>query len=225
MFHTNDRDGDKTDLQLMENPSDAGDQAAAHVQKGRVAIVIGVIKNYSPAQLLSIAMDVARGYVLRLKINQCGRFLQARKHIRIIRNNGFIELGDTVKIFSGVKLSVYGTDHRAMLKIGSHVSIGDRTEIHCGKNIAIGDHCVIAWDVVILDHDYHRLNSPTQVHKPVRIEDHVWIGCRAIILKGVRIGKGSVVAAGSVVTRDVPENTLVAGNPAKIVKTDIYWAP
>ncbi len=225
MFRTNDHDHDKTDVQIMEKTSGTDDNVAVHPQKGRVAIVANAIKNTSPVQLVAFVRYVTRGYVLRLKINKCGKFLQACKNIRILRNNCIIEVGDLVKIFSGVKMSVYGTDHLAMLKIGSNVSIGDRTEIHCGKEIFIGDNCLIAWDVVIMDRDYHRFNSQEPVYKAVHIEDHVWIGCRAIILKGVHIGRGSVVAAGSVVTCDVPENTLVAGNPAKIVKTGIYWAP
>lgn len=209
----------------MEHTSNVDDNVAVSPQQGRVSIVTNTIKNTSPSQLLTFVLYVARGYVLRLKINKCGRFLQACKNIRILRKNCFIEFGDLVKIFPGVKLSVCGTDHRAVLKIGNHVSIGDRTEIHCGKEISIGDHCLIAWDVMIMDRDYHKFNSQVLVYKAVHIEDHVWIGCRAMILKGVQIGRGSVVAAGSVVTCDVPENTLVAGNPAKIVKTDIYWAP
>ena len=55
------------------------------------------------------------------------------------------------------------------------------------------------------------------------IEDNVWVGSRALILKGVRVGKGSIVAAGAVVTKDVPQNCIVAGNPAKIVKENISW--
>ena len=168
---------------------------------------------------------MVRGYFLRLKVDKCGAFLQACKSVRIVRKNCSINIGDHVKIFSRVRLSVYGTDHPATLTIGSNTSLGDRTEIHCGKEIVIGNHCIIAWDVVIMDRDYHRLNTPVPVYKPVHIEDNVWIGCRAIILKGVRIGKGSVVAAGSVVTRDVPSDTLVAGNPAQVIKTNIYWAP
>jgi acetyltransferase-like isoleucine patch superfamily enzyme len=184
-----------------------------------------MIKGTSFKELLELSGYIRRGFFLRYKIDRCGKFLQANKHIQVIKKNCTVELGDYVKIFSNVKLSVTGGEGKALLKIGNHASIGNRTEIHCGKEITIGDNCIIAWDVVIMDWDYHRLNGKVPVRKPVHIEDNVWIGCRAIILKGVTIGKGSVVAAGSVVTRDVPPNTLVAGNPAKIVKTDVYWDP
>ena len=58
---------------------------------------------------------------------------------------------------------------------------------------------------------------------PIHIGNHVWVGVRAIILKGVTIGDGAIIAAGSVVTRDVPANTLVGGVPAKIIKDNISW--
>ena len=58
---------------------------------------------------------------------------------------------------------------------------------------------------------------------PGEIEENVWVGSRALILKGVRVGKGSIVAAGAVVTKNVPPNCIVAGNPAKVVKENISW--
>ena len=75
----------------------------------------------------------------------------------------------------------------------------------------------------LTDYDYHSLSMNTPKSKPIIIQDDVWIGRRAIILKGVTIGEGAVVAAGSIVTKDVPPHTLVAGNPAKIIKKEVNW--
>ena len=59
---------------------------------------------------------------------------------------------------------------------------------------------------------------------PIVIQDHVWLGMNVIVLKGVTIGEGAIVAAGSIVTKDVPPHCLVAGVPAKVVKTDVTWS-
>ena len=108
--------------------------------------------------------------------------------------------------------------------------------------IEIGSYCLISWNVGIADSDFHpieprsatRTPSPSPPSykdrpprppirtAPVRIADHVWIGMNAVILKGVTIGENSVVAAGSVVAKSVPANTIVAGNPAVVVKTSRY---
>ena len=82
----------------------------------------------------------------------------------------------------------------------------------------------MAHNVTIMDSDFHHIESENHVMtKPVTIRDNVWIGNGATILKGVTIGEGSVIAAKSVVTRDVPPHTIVAGNPAKVIKEDISW--
>ena len=107
------------------------------------------------------------------------------------------------------------------------------------NKIEIGSHCLISWNVGIADSDFHPLEPAQRVidaqalapffknrpprpklkTAPVKIADNVWIGMNAVILKGVIIGENSVVAAGSVVTKSVPPNTVVAGNPATVVKT------
>lgn len=122
------------------------------------------------------------------------------------------------------------------------VSIGNNTTIRYGSivisscGISIGDNVIISNNVLIYDNNSHPTDpkmreemSKSGFHselwsfvyadkKPVVIEDNVWIGERTTILKGVRIGKGSIVASNAVVTKDVPPYTIVAGNPAKIVK-------
>ncbi|MGG3449615.1 acyltransferase [Domibacillus aminovorans] len=186
---------------------------------------LNVYKSKSIREILSFMNNLTRGFVISRKFDKCGHFLKVAGKIRFIKKNGYVELGDNVLLYADVKLSVVGTDHKSKLTIGNNIAIGDRTEIHCGKEIVIGDNCNISWDVVIMDRDYHRLNKQEHVYNPVYISDNVWIGCRSVILKGVKIGKGAVIAAGSVVTKDVPPNTVVGGNPAKILRDNIYWRP
>lgn len=101
-------------------------------------------------------------------------------------------------------------------------TINSNCEIYCNEKIDIGSNVIIAPDVIIRDSDAHSINE-RDCSQPIIIGDHVWICTRAIILKGVTIGDGSVVAAGTVVTEDVPAYSLVAGNPGKVVKNNILW--
>ena len=151
--------------------------------------------------------------------------LQVAGRLRLLKKGGRIEIGERVFLWPDVKLSVRGDDHEARLVIGDRTSIGDRSEIHCGREVTIGSDCLFAWDVVLLDRDYHHLDSPNEVCEPVLIGDRVWVGARAMILRGVTIGDGAVVAAGSVVVSDVPAAALVAGNPARVVRERVTWSP
>ena len=94
------------------------------------------------------------------------------------------------------------------------------------QKIIIGDGCWIAWDVNIIDTDFHSIsiNGDTgETVKTVRIGNRVWIGARALILKGVTIGDGAVIAAGSVVTGDIPAGCLAAGVPARVIRERVTW--
>lgn len=162
---------------------------------------------------------VLRGILNKWKFNQAGRLLRMEKGVRVMKNNGSIIVGEKVFLHRYVKLSAYG----GKIEIGNNSYIGDRTEIHSGESVKIGSGVNIAWDCNILDRDYHAFESDSEVVKSVVIGDHVWIGCRSIILKGVTIGEGAVVAAGSTVTHDVPPGCLVAGNPARVIKENIKW--
>lgn len=123
----------------------------------------------------------------------------------------------------------------AHIRVGSRSMINGGVCIHAAAGVDIGDDVLIAWDVLIMDTDFHSrlfaerkddvllsLQNKNRDFRgvktaPIRIADKAWIGTRAIILKGVSIGEGAIVGAGSVVTRDVPPWTIVAGNPARVV--------
>lgn len=167
--------------------------------------------------------DITNGSIIAKKTkNKLGSVL-ARGKQRIRINNGELKFENRVFLYPNTRISVDGVNKKAILEIGEYTQIGDRTEIHVGNKVSIGKNCAISWDVCILDRDYHYFNSNKEEAKEIIIEDNVWIGCRATILKGVKIGKGSVIAANSVVTKDVPERCCVAGNPAKVIKENIYW--
>lgn len=109
----------------------------------------------------------------------------------------------------------------ATLTLGNSF-INSDAKIRCHKSISIGDGCAISHDFTIMDSNAHYLNGEKKT-EPIVIEDNVWIGTRVTILPGVRVGKGSVIAAGAVVTNDVPENCIVGGVPARVLKENITW--
>ena len=108
------------------------------------------------------------------------------------------------------------------IKIGKFSLITPGVRIMAAESIVIGDACMIAHGAYISDADWHGIYDraePVGKTKPVIIKDNVWIGDSAIICKGVTIGDNSIIGAGAVVTKDVPSNSVFAGNPAKLVKT------
>ena len=113
-------------------------------------------------------------------------------------------------------------DYPWNISIGDQSSIGEHAWVYGLDKIVIGSHCCIGEDVRLLtgSHDVHS-SCFDLVTRPIAVQDNVWIATGAIVLPGVTIGEGAVVAAGAVVTKDVPPWTVVAGNPAKVVKRRI----
>lgn len=128
---------------------------------------------------------------------------------------GRIEVGNCA-FFPGVRLECW---RGASISIGDGTYLNRNTEIVAARSVKIGRDCKIGRDVLIMDTDQHALPGSELMVAPVVIEDRAWIGARAIVLKGVRIGHDSVVGAGSVVTRDVPARTIVAGQPGRVVRS------
>jgi acetyltransferase-like isoleucine patch superfamily enzyme len=138
---------------------------------------------------------------------------------------------------SHVRARLLVFNYGGKITIGENVYIGEGTRIWSGESVIIEDNVLISHDVNIIDTNSHELASIERTERyikliqngpwatqgsiitaPILIKKHAWISFRSIILKGVTIGEGAIVAAGSVVTKDVPDFAVVGGNPAQIIK-------
>jgi acetyltransferase-like isoleucine patch superfamily enzyme len=157
------------------------------------------------------------GLLLKLKLPQSGVLvvMAGWRLPEIDDRGGRIEVGDC-GFFPGVRLECW---RDAVIRIGSGSYLNRNTEIVAAASVEIGRDCKIGRDVLVMDTDQHALPDHPLEARPVVIEDRVWIGARAIVLKGVRIGHDSVVGAGSIVTRSVPPRTVVAGQPARVIRS------
>lgn len=149
-------------------------------------------------------------------------FRSVRPSRLILRDNSRLICRGHIQTFEAVKIECL---HNAVVEIGDKSYINHDSEIRCRERVTIGNNVSIAYNVLIQDSDYHTTYNedgiPKPVTLPITIEDNVWIGANVIILKGVSIGEGSIVAAGSVVTKSAPAHSLVGGNPARIIRQNI----
>lgn len=148
-----------------------------------------------------------------------------------IRNSGILELGDNFKITSNKNYNLIGGQgytsmvvlENAQLKIGKNFGISN-SSIYAAKSIKIGDNVAIGSNCKIWDTDFHSIYLKDREEdinirtNEIVIKNGAWIGGFSTILKGVVIGENSVIAAGSVVTKSIPDNELWGGNPAKFIK-------
>lgn len=158
-----------------------------------------------------------------------GRSFIAQDHCEIncLAQRGIV-LGDKVTVGSFAIIrptNLYGGEPGLGLKMGDNSSIGPYSYIGCSGYIEIGNNVMISPRVSIYseNHNFEDIDVPMMdqgvTRSFVKVEDDCWIAANSIILAGVTIGRGAVVAAGSVVTKDVPPYSVVAGNPAKVIKS------
>jgi acetyltransferase-like isoleucine patch superfamily enzyme len=194
--------------------------AERHVRKGALRHLVSKVY-YAP--------------LLRRRARSVGRGLVLYEDIPKIFGNLAIELGDRVTLSGQQVWFACGDESPKYLRIGNDSYVGFAAEIFCGTEISIGKHVLIANHVLLNGYDGHPLDPfaraagdrpSSEGYGPIRIGDYAWVGSKAIVLKNVSIGRGAVVASGAVVTKDVPDLTVVAGNPAstiRIIEAPIGW--
>ncbi len=153
------------------------------------------------------------------------------KRFRSVRQPG-LQLGNRVRVYTWTEFNIEPT---GVVQVGDDCTLAGAVFM-CAERISIGRGVIVSYNVTIADSDFHprdpelrkkdalanapegdRTQRPTVVARPVLIEDDVWIGIGAIILKGVHIGAGARIGAGAVVTRDVPAGATLVGNPARLI--------
>lgn len=138
--------------------------------------------------------------------------------------------------FTHIRGELLNFAHGGEISIGQYCYIGEYSKLWSASHIHIGDRVLISHAVTILDslthpisasarHDHYRTiienGHPKSINldeQPVEIGDDVWIGCMSVIFRGVKIGQGAIVGAGSIVTNSIPPWTVVAGNPARVIR-------
>lgn len=200
----------------------------------RLKYWFGYCKNNGvPAFLIILLRYVYLNLYLRRRFLFCGALnLASGFQIAGYKNISIKSISSGPRLRMDAIMDYYGVKYNPALKIGANLSLGSDVHIGCISSITIGDNVLIGSRVTIIDHD-HGVYSGSEDNSlpetppvlrqlwtyPINIGNNVHVGDGAIILKGVDVGAGSIISAGAVVTRDVQPNTIVAGNPAKTVKS------
>ena len=157
---------------------------------------------------------------LRARGVRCGARPMARGRLPVVHGGGGIVLGRGFRTRAKQARVELGAGPGGELVVGDHVFLNQGVNVYAARSVRIGDRTRLADNATVYDTDFHPVgpDRPARV-APVVIGRNVWIGRGAIVLPGVTIGDHSVVAAGAVVTDPVPPRTVVAGNPARELRT------
>jgi acetyltransferase-like isoleucine patch superfamily enzyme len=188
----------------------AGDAGPARTWWGRFWHLVSRLKLIGPALNARIRLRRATSRGARVTL---------RGRPKVV-NQGKMTIGDRVRLDSTVATLELVSLPGGHLEIGDNVFINYGSSLVAASHVRIGNGCLIGTHVMVMDSDFHRVEDKAwdTTGRPIILEERVWLGNRSIVLKGVTIGHDAVVAAGSVVTRNVPPRTVVAGVPARVVR-------
>lgn len=140
----------------------------------------------------------------------------------VVTNDGRMVIGGHVQLVSTLAPLELLTERDGVLEIGERSLVNFGCSLVATEHVRVGRGCQIGPYTMMLDNDYHHVEPDKRLvrppSRPIVVGDNVWIGARSIVMAGVHVGDDACVAAGSVVTKDVPARTLVAGVPAKVVR-------
>ncbi len=139
-----------------------------------------------------------------------------------MRNLGTLVIRERVQLVSTIATLELVTGPEGTLDIGERTFVNYGCSLSAMLLVKIGPRCQIGTYCLLMDNDFHRLEPERRLERPesapIVLKENVWLGGRVIVTSGVTIGEGSVIGAGSVVTRDIPARTLAAGVPAKVIR-------
>lgn len=160
--------------------------------------------------------------LFKLKCIRCGHRVKVIGGLPLIMGHLRLDIGNSVTLYGVSTFSGAKVFDAPTLTVGDNTHLGYQLIVDVGCDVTIGKDVLIADRVIIRSYDGHpadpaqrHLPAPPESSKPIVIQDNAWIGAGSIIMKGVTIGEGSIVAAGSVITSRVPPNTIAIGNPAR----------
>lgn len=186
---------------------------------------------HSYVMLINVWHGVTRYVIwtplLKGRLEKVGKRLYLYGGLPYITGPVTINIGDDCRVSGQTTISGRTSTQQPRLEIGNNVDLGWMTTVAVGTYIKIGNHVRIAGRSLLAGYPGHPLNaadraaglaeSDSQVGAII-LEDNVWLATGVYVMAGVRIGENTVVAAGSIVTRDLPANTLCAGSPAKVIR-------